>query len=76
MQQTQLYNYVRHKQWGNPKREILVDAKKELLLAKRFLKGKSDVDSQYANQHIDMSIHLIQGVINTLETPPQTYNLE
>jgi hypothetical protein len=61
---------------GNPKREILVDARKELLLAKRFLKGKSDVDTQYASQHIDMSMRLIQGIISTLEAPEQTYNLE
>ena len=60
----------------NPKREILVDAKKELQLANVFLKKKNDVDSQYAKQHIDMALKLIRGVINCLEAPPQTYNLD
>ena len=61
---------------GNPKREILVDARNELRLASRFLKGKDDVDSQYAKQHIEMATKLVNGVISTLESPPQTYNLD
>jgi hypothetical protein len=60
----------------NPKREILVDAKKELQLANRFLKGKNDIDSQYAKQHIDMALKLIKGVIGCLEPPEQTFHLD
>ena len=61
---------------GNPKREILVDARNELRLASRFLKDKRDVDSQYAKQHIEMATKLVNGVITALEAPPQTYNLD
>jgi hypothetical protein len=60
----------------NPKREILVDVKKELQLASKFLNKKDDVDCQYAKQHIDMAMKLIGGVIGCLEAPPQTYNLD
>ncbi|MFA5207519.1 MAG: hypothetical protein WC428_02565 [Candidatus Paceibacterota bacterium] len=61
---------------GNSKREILVDARKELFLAKKFLKGKEDVDSQYAKMHIDMATKLVNGVITGLEAPVQTYHLD
>ena len=61
---------------GNPKREILVDAREELRLASRFLKGKKDIDSQYAKQHLEMATKLVNGVITSLEGPPQTYNLD
>lgn len=60
----------------NPKREILVDAKKELQLASKFLNKKDDVDSLLAKQHIDMAMKLITGVIGCLEAPMQTYNLD
>jgi hypothetical protein len=61
---------------GNSKREILVDAREELRLTSRFLKGKKDVDSQYAKQHLEMATKLINGVISALEGPQQTYNLD
>ena len=61
---------------GNPKREILVDAREELQLVSKFLKGKKDVDSQYAKMHLEMATKLVSGVISALEAPPQTYNLE
>lgn len=61
---------------GNPKREILVDAKKELQLVRKFLKDKKDVDSQYAKIHLEMATKLVSGVISVLETPEQTYHLE
>lgn len=61
---------------GNPKREILVDAREELRLVSRFLKGKKDVDSQYAKMHLEMATKLVNGVISSLESPPQTYNLD
>lgn len=60
----------------NPKREILVDAKKELQLANTFLKNKNDVDSQYAKEHINMAMKLVNGVINCLEAPEQAYHLD
>jgi hypothetical protein len=61
---------------GNPKREILIDTRKELFLAKKFLKGKEDVDSQYAKMHIDMATKLVNGIITGLEAPAQTYHLD
>ena len=60
----------------NPKREFLVDAKKELQFASKSLNKKDDVDCLYAKQHIDMAMKLISGVINCLETPQQTYHLD
>jgi hypothetical protein len=60
---------------GNPKREILVDARKELQLANKLLKNNKDVDSAYAKMHIEMALHLINGLVNTLEPPEQTYSL-
>jgi hypothetical protein len=61
---------------GNPKREILVDARNEIRLASRFLKDKKDVDSQYAKMHLEMANKLVNGVITALEAPQQTYNLD
>jgi len=61
---------------GNPKREILVNAREELELASKFLKDKKDVDSQYAKMHLEMATKLLNGVISALEAPQQTYHLD
>jgi hypothetical protein len=61
---------------GNPKREILVDARNELRLASKFLNGNKDVNAQYAKQHLEMATKLVNGVISALEAPEQTYHLD
>ena len=61
---------------GNPKREILVDVMRELNMAQNSLRHEDSVNAQYAKGNISMALKLVRGVINTLEAPPQTYNLE
>jgi len=60
----------------NPKREILVDVMKELNMAQNSLRKEESVNAQYAKGNINMALKLIRGVINCLEAPPQTYNLD
>ena len=61
---------------GNPKREILLDAKKELHAASLSLMHEKSIEVQFAKSHIKMALHLIQGLLNTIEAPEQTYHLE
>jgi hypothetical protein len=61
---------------GNPKREILVDAMKELNMAQNSLRNEHSVNAQYARGNIMMALKLVKGVIACLEAPAQTYNLE
>ena len=61
---------------GNPKREILVDAIKELHAASLSLIHEKNIEAQFAKNHIKMALHLIQGLLNTIEAPEQTYHLE
>jgi hypothetical protein len=61
---------------GNPKREILLNAKKELHAANLNLIHEKSVEVQFAKNHIKMALHLIQGLLNTIEAPKQTYYLE
>jgi hypothetical protein len=58
---------------GNPKREILVDAIKELHAANLSLMHEKSVEVQFVKNHIKMALHLIQGLLNTIEAPEQTY---
>ena len=60
---------------GNPKREILVDAKKELHVASLSLIHEKSVEVQFAKNHIKMALHLINGILSTYETE-QGYHLE
>jgi len=61
---------------SNPKREILVDVMRELNMAQNSLRNENSVNAQYARGNINMALKLVRGVINTLETPQQTYHLE
>jgi hypothetical protein len=60
---------------GNPKREILLDAKKELHVASLSLIHEKSIEVQFAKNHIKMALHLIQGILSTYETE-QGYHLE
>ena len=61
---------------GNPKQEILKDALKELHAANLNLIREKSVETQFAKNHIKMALHLINGLLNTIEAPEQTYHLE
>lgn len=61
---------------GNPKRDILVDVMRELNMAQNSLRHEKSVDAQYARGNVMMALKLVKGVIASLETPPQTYNLD
>jgi len=60
----------------NPKREILVDVMRELNMAQNSLRNEGSVNAQYARGNINTALKLVRGVINTLEAPEQTYNLD
>ena len=61
---------------GNPKREVLVDVMRELNMAQNSLQHEHSVNAQYARGNVMSALKLVRGVIATLESPPQTYNLE
>lgn len=60
---------------GNPKKEILQDAVKELKDAKRHLKDEKGVSAQFANNNVKMALHLLEGVLSTYEVE-QGYHLD
>ena len=61
---------------NNPKREILLDAKKSLASAQLNLIHENSIESQFAKNHIKMALHLINGLLNSIEAPEQTYHLD
>lgn len=60
---------------GNPKKEILQDAIKELKEAKRHLKEEKGVGAQYAKNNVEMALRLLKGMLSTYEIE-QGYHLD
>jgi hypothetical protein len=61
---------------GNPKREILVNAMKELNMAQNSLRYEDSVNAMYARANIMSALKYIKGVIACLEAPQQIYILD
>jgi hypothetical protein len=60
----------------NVKQDILKDALKELHAAKLSLMNEKNIEVLFAKNHINMAIHLLYGLLCTVEELEQTYHLD